>query len=214
MIRIYCDFDGTITNRDTIVFLTERFGGGESFRQDIFKRIVSGKITVFDAIDAEIATVQISWEEAVAALKNDIQVDPNFPDFVEWTKQHGYYIAVVSSGMRPVIDLFLGNLGIPIFAHQVKVSEEGWQYRFDPPMKKTELLGRLPESDPVVYVGDGTSDVEVVPMVDLLFATSYLAEYCTRNKIPFVPFDTFADVRKHLERLQAHGLAPFTCECR
>lgn len=214
MIRVYCDFDGTITNRDTIVFLTEKFGGGESFRQNIFKQIVSGKMTVFEAIDAEIASVRISWEEAVAALKDEIHVDPNFPNFVEWTNRHGFYLAVVSSGMRPVIDLFLGDLGIPIFAHQVKVSEKGWQYRFDPSMKKTELLNQVPKTDFVVYVGDGTSDVEVVPMVDLLFATSYLADYCTRNKIPFVPFDSFADVRSHLEGLQAYRPTPFTCERR
>ena len=41
MLRVFCDFDGTITNLDSIVFLTERFGGGPDFRESILSKIVS-----------------------------------------------------------------------------------------------------------------------------------------------------------------------------
>lgn len=210
MIRIYCDFDGTITSRDSIVFLTERFGGGEGFRQDIFKQIVSGQLTVFQAIEAELATVQVSWAEAASALRANIRVDPSFASFVDWSRERNYYLAVVSSGMLPVIELFLNSLNIPLFAHQVEVSQDGWQYHVDPPMQKTELLGRLPATDRVIYVGDGTSDVDVAPMVDLLFATSYLATYCRDHGIPFVPFENFEDVRRHLQGLEERGEFPFS----
>lgn len=212
MIRIYCDFDGTITNRDSIVFLTEKFGGGERFRRNVFEQIVSGRLTVYQAIKAELATVQVSWAEAATALKSSIQVDPSFSRLVGWSREQSYYLAVVSSGMVPVINLFLGDLDIPVFAHQVEVTEGGWQYRIDPSMQKTELLGRLPESDRVIYVGDGTSDVEVVSLVDLLFATSYLAGYCEKNQIPFIPFDNFEDVLRRLQELKERGQPPFSEE--
>lgn len=213
MIRIYCDFDGTITNRDSIVFLTEKFGGGESFRQDIFQKITSGRLTVFQAIEAELSTVQVSWAEAAGALRSNIEVDPTFRKFVEWSREREHYLAVVSSGMFPVIDLFLADLNLPVFAHQVAVSESGWQYQQDPAMQKMELLGRLPSTDRVIYVGDGTSDVEVARMVDLLFATSYLATYCRDNEIPFIPFDSFEDVRRHLQGLEESAEFPFSREC-
>ena len=64
MLQIFSDFDGTITNRDSIVFLTETFGAGPNLRNDIFEQIKSGELTVYEAIERELATVTVPWEEA------------------------------------------------------------------------------------------------------------------------------------------------------
>lgn len=55
--QIFCDFDGTITNRDSIVFLTEEFGGGEAFRLEVLDDIKTGRMNIFEAIERELATV-------------------------------------------------------------------------------------------------------------------------------------------------------------
>ena len=54
-------------------------------------------------------------------------------------------------------------------------------------------------------MGDGASDVEAVPLVDTLFASKYLAHYCRENAIPFIPFETFKDVRESMEEMLFFG---------
>ncbi len=199
MFRIFCDFDGTITQRDTIVFLTERLGGGAHLRNEIFEQITRGQLSVFDAIARELATVTAGWKEAAALLRREVPLDPTFPDFVAWCRKEGHPVEVVSSGLEPVVRMFVGHLDIPFHAHPVDFREDGWVYRRDPERDKVAVLRRAPRDAPVVFIGDGTSDVSAIPWVNWLFAKDYLAEHCRRLGIPFCEFGSFLDVRQKLE---------------
>lgn len=195
MFRIFCDFDGTITTRDSIVFLTDRLGGGTSYRAGVFERIKSGELSVFDAIAQELATVRASWEEAEALLREHIDIEPTFEAFVRWCRYQGHPVSVVSSGLKPVVSMFVGHLNLPIHAHPVECRPDGWRYRRDPSQEKTSILSAVPDDgSEIVYIGDGSSDVAVLPWVDRLFAKDYLAEYCRRHDFPFTPFSSFRDV--------------------
>ncbi len=198
MYRVFCDFDGTITQRDTIVFLTERLGGGTQFREEIFQAITSGRLSVFEAIARELATITASWDAAADLLRREVPVDPTFEPFVSWCRSEGHPVEVVSSGMEPVVRMFVGHLGIPVHAHPVEFHEEGWIYRRDPERDKVAVLQRAPRDATVVFVGDGTSDVPAVPWADRLFAKDYLADHCRRHSIPFTEFDNFDDVRDRI----------------
>ena len=198
MLHVFSDFDGTITSQDSIVFLTEKFGRGSDFRQDILKEIKSRKLSVHEAIRRELVTVKISWNEAARALKENIQVDPTFSDFVTWCRQQGYSLSVLSSGIKRVVSLFIGELDIPIFAHSIEPAQSGWIYQRNESSDKVKVLQHTQKAGKIIYIGDGTSDVEVIPYVDLLFAKSYLAEYCDQEGIPHIPFQSFLNVRNHL----------------
>ena len=56
----------------------------------------------------------------------------------------------------------------------------------------------------IVFIGDGVSDLPAARQADLLFARRglRLEEYCVENKIPYIPFDTFADIQKEIEVLK------------
>ena len=202
MLRIFSDFDGTVTSHDSIVFLTEVFGGGPEYRRDILKRFERGELDLFQIIEQELASVKVPWEEAARALKERISVDPEFPAFVDWCRGQRYPLSVVSSGIQRVVALFIGHLGVPFFAHPVEFRPEGWRYRRDRRSDKEELL-RKARSDErkIVYIGDGISDISVLGHTDWLFAKSRLARYCSENGISFFPFDSFHEVRERLERL-------------
>ncbi len=202
MISVFCDFDGTITSRDSIVFLTEGFGGGPGYRSDALDKIRTGEWSVHQAIAHELLSVTLSWEEAAQVLQAEIEVDPFFENFVSWCRQRSFPIKVVSSGMRPVVELFVGHLGLEIYAHPVEISPQGWLYRSDPEVMKQPVLEKARQSGQrMVFVGDGTSDVCAIPYVDDLFAKGYLANYCEANGVPYIPFDTFEDVQRELEAL-------------
>lgn len=205
MLKVFCDFDGTITNRDSIVLLTEHFGGGPRLRSNVLKLIQSGRITVFEAIQRELKTVRVDWETARSFLDAEIVVDPTFADFVKWCGQHRIPLQVVSSGLRPVVDHFLRDFNLTSFAHPVVIKPTGWEYLHDKQVRKERLLQACrQDSGPqtkIVYIGDGTSDVCVLPWIDLLFATGYLAQYCRERQIEFVFFESFEQVRQELSAL-------------
>ncbi len=207
MLQVYCDFDGTITNRDTIVFLTEQFGAGPEFRREVLDLIVQGKITVFEAIRRELGTVKVSWEDAVTRLRERVSLDPGFGAFVQWCKDTGSPLTIVSSGMEPVVRLFLEPFDLPIYAHSVTPSADGWSYIERPENDKRKLLAG-DTSRNVVYIGDGTSDVEVVPFVDHLFVKSgrFLESHCRANGIPHQSFTNFNDVLGAVRQLEGTPL--------
>ncbi len=199
--QIFCDFDGTITNRDSIVFLTEEFGKGEAFRLEVLDDIKKGRMTVFEAIERELATVRVGWKEAVTSLREAVHVDPTFAGFVDWCKADGWPLTVLSSGMEPVVGLFVRDFNIPFYAHPVKVSQEGWIYRRNPHHDKKTILKSAKEKGEIVFIGDGTSDVAAIQYTDVLFAKQgqFLAEYCRAEGIPFYPFGDFQDIQGTLE---------------
>lgn len=207
MVQILCDFDGTITNQDSIIFLTEQFGAGPEFRHGMRQAIKEGRVSVYEAVRQELATLRISWEEAVKALKLSIFVDPTFPGFVKWCKDNEYSLAVVSAGMEPVIDLFIGHLELPSFAQSLEVTPQGWDYRKKESNDKERIISDARKDGTLVHIGDGTSDVVAIPYADLLFAKvgSYLADYCESHHVPYIPFENFNDVR---EAIAEGKLAP------
>lgn len=201
MLRVFCDFDGTITERDTIVFLTERFGAGPEFRRSVLERITRGEISVFEAVRLELETVRVDWDTAVATLRREVRIDPYFESFVRWCRERGITPEVVSSGMRPIVELYVGPLGLPIYAHDVSPSPEGWRYSKVESADKRRILETARGRETVVYVGDGASDVSVVDLVDLLLAKRgrYLERWCRGQGRFFIPYGDFRDVQSAVE---------------
>lgn len=52
----------------------------------------------------------------------------------------------------------------------------------------------------IVFIGDGVSDLPAAREADVLFARRglRLEEYCVEHKIPYIAFDTFADIQREV----------------
>jgi hypothetical protein len=55
----------------------------------------------------------------------------------------------------------------------------------------------------IVFIGDGVSDLPAAREADVLFARAglRLEEYCLENSITYTPFDTFADIKREIEKI-------------
>ena len=206
MVEIFTDFDGTLTDGDSIVFLTRKFGCGEVHQNNLLSRYQRGEIDEFELIREELATVRISWSEAAQVLTRNISLDSSFFNFLSWCRSHCYPISVVSSGIQQVVSLFIGELGIPFFAHPVEVTDNGWLYQKNENCEKSSILRKARSRASIVYIGDGISDIRAVPYADVLFAKCRLAQYCREKSIPFFPFVSFQDVQEKLDNLIEEGV--------
>jgi 2-hydroxy-3-keto-5-methylthiopentenyl-1-phosphate phosphatase len=55
---------------------------------------------------------------------------------------------------------------------------------------------------PVAFVGEGASDRYGALYADVAFAKDRLVDIAGRDGVPFVAWETFDDVRRHLETLE------------
>ena len=55
----------------------------------------------------------------------------------------------------------------------------------------------------IVFIGDGVSDLPAARQADVLFARKglRLEEYCVENRIPYLGFDTFGDIKVEIEKI-------------
>lgn len=55
----------------------------------------------------------------------------------------------------------------------------------------------------IVFIGDGLTDLEAAREADVLFARKglRLEQHCTENSIPFIPFESFSEIKEHIDGL-------------
>jgi 2-hydroxy-3-keto-5-methylthiopentenyl-1-phosphate phosphatase len=60
----------------------------------------------------------------------------------------------------------------------------------------------------IIFIGDGVSDLTAAREADILFARKglKLEEYCNHNQIPYIPFETFADIKKEVQHIMKEDL--------
>ena len=209
---IAIDFDGTITQHDTLHLIVDRFGD-PSVWDRLTPDVIAGRVSVEEAMQAEFATVRATPAQVLDLVRKQAGIRDGFVPFVAWARAEGHDVQILSNGFRVVIADALERIGLadlPFYSHDAEFSPEGtrllWTHRgercalCDRPCKRFDLAmvrGELP----VAYVGDGVSDRCVCGAADVVFARAELAEWLAASDRPFIPFSDFDDVRSHLERI-------------
>jgi 2-hydroxy-3-keto-5-methylthiopentenyl-1-phosphate phosphatase len=209
---IACDFDGTITRRDTLHVIVEAFGT-RGIWAALEPRLRAGEITVEEAMEQEFGEVRASREEVLAAVRERAPIRAGFAELVDWSEARGHRVVVVSNGFRTVIDAVLGDAGLgrlEVASHEASFSPDGCRLSWSDRGERCSLCGRRCKryeierrlrGERLVYLGDGISDRCAVGMADVAFARDGLAEHLRERGVPFLPFEDFHDVRRTLESM-------------
>lgn len=213
-LHIFTDFDGTITDTDSLVFLTKELGGGSAILEQVGQQLRANTMTLRDGISAEMATIRASFDDAEKLLRAKIQVDPDFNPFVQWCRAQQIPLTVLSAGFHEVIDLFLPSSAFPeleILASRIQPLETGWRcvFRDDSDYghdKAAAIQQARAAGFYTVFIGDGLSDRASAEVADEVLAKRYLAEYCRTRGIACQEFETFADVLRLVVKRSRAGL--------
>ncbi|GAA5909974.1 hypothetical protein JCM8208_006402 [Rhodotorula glutinis] len=223
---IFSDFDGTITTRDSNDTATDELGFGVARRRELNVEILNGQKSFRDAFAEMLASV---WEaghkfDAVKDyLVKHITLDTGFKACFDWCKANNVPLVIVSSGMKPIIEAILANLigpteaaKIDIIANDVDIAADGsWKIVYRHPeshfghdkSRATAPYRELAHQPTLFFCGDGVSDLSAAKASDLLFVkvieghTNDLAVHCDREKIPYVAFSNFTEVRDVVARV-------------
>jgi len=209
---IQCDFDGTLTVEDMGFYLLDTFAKGEWRRW--LQQYRDNKITVGEFNSRAFATVRAAKEELLTAIRSETRLREGFTDLVDYCREKGFRIAIVSNGLDFYINSILADAGLE------EVEAHAATSRFHPGGLKVQYIGPdgvplnsdfkaaytrffLKEGYTVAYVGNGPSDANPASLSQHVFARDGLLEYCKDKNLPCQPFDDLHDVIKGLESLQA-----------
>ena len=191
--RLVLDWDGTVTERDTLDLVLQEFGDPE-----VYERVESAlgrTMTLNDVISEEFATVTAPLDEVVSWLLEHVRIRPGFAELAR-----AYRPLIVSSGFQELIEPVLEREGllddVELRANNVEARPRGWRVRFRvaqtcPACGEPCKRGDLPAGVEVVYAGDSHSDLCAALAADRVFATGNLARWLGERDVPFAKLTDF-----------------------
>jgi len=225
-IVIFSDFDGTIFMQDSGHVLFDAYGCGSERREILDEQIKTGERSFRDVSEEMWGSLHVPFENGFDVMENSLDIDPAFQEFHKFCIDNNIPFNVISAGLKPilrkVLDTFLGeeeSSHIEIVANDADIKPDGseWKpiWRHDTELGHDKALsvnearaqaakdcenGEIPL---IVFIGDGVSDLPAAREADVLFARKglRLEEYCIENKIPYIGYDSFADIKKEVEAI-------------
>ena len=191
--RIVLDWDGTVTERDTLDLVLREFGNPEVYER--VEAALGRTMTLNDVISEEFATVTAPLDEVVSWLLEHVRIRPGFAELVR-----AYRPLIVSSGFQELIEPVLEREGlldaVELRANNVEARPGGWRVRFRvaqtcPACGEPCKRGDLPAGVEVVYAGDSHSDLCAALAADRVFATGNLARWLRERDVPFAKLTDF-----------------------
>jgi 2-hydroxy-3-keto-5-methylthiopentenyl-1-phosphate phosphatase len=191
--RLVLDWDGTVTERDTLDLVLEAFGDAEVYER-AEAELEAGTMTLNDVIAAEFATVTAPLEDVVRHVVEHARARPGFAELARARRP-----LVVSSGFRELIEPVLereGVLGeVELRANSVEARADGWRVDFRVSQTCAECGEACKRADlpagEVVYAGDSHSDYCASLAATRVFATGNLAHFLRRRGVAFRPLTDF-----------------------
>jgi 2,3-diketo-5-methylthio-1-phosphopentane phosphatase len=204
---IIVDFDGTITKRDTLELVVDRFGDAEVRRE--VEVDLGGTLTLEEVIARQYGTLSKPLEEVSAWLIAHSELRPGFHDFVRLTEERAWPLRIVSSGVRELIEPLLAREGLShlaLTANSLVGDPPPWVVAFksETPCAicgevcKRRTATQLAAGSPIVYVGDGFSDGCAAEVAERVFARRRLATYLEERGLEFEPFSDFSQLVERL----------------
>ncbi|HEY8314118.1 MAG TPA: HAD-IB family phosphatase [Candidatus Baltobacteraceae bacterium] len=206
-LRVFVDYDGTITDLDTFDVLVRASAGPAEWAR-LEASLRGGNMTLRDVLSAQAKFVRSSIDEADALLAGSTHFDPAFAHFVDRCEREGVPITILSSGVQPLIERALARNGLAhvrVLANAVTPSREGWTMRYRDASdnghdKAAAVVAARSRGVTVAFAGDGHSDFAAALAADVRFAKRGLAleRYLREKDVEFTPFSSFAEIESAL----------------
>ena len=190
--RLFVDWDGTVTVQDSLVQVIERFGDVGVYEET--EERLGRDLTLHEVIALEVATIRAPLDEVVEWVLENVDVRPGLAELAALRP------VIVSAGFHELIEPVLRREGIEldVLANEVEARPDGWVVRFrdeaacatcGEPCKRAGDAGAR-----YAYVGDGYSDRCAAVAADRVFARDSLATHLDEVGVAYEPFDDLREV--------------------
>ena len=194
------DWDGTVTERDSLCMVLDRFGDPEVFAR-VEGALTDGRLSFREVMELEFETVTAPLDEVVEHLRREVRIRPGFAELAAAERP-----LLLSSGFHELIEPLLAREGVELElrANRIEARPHGWHVQWrDPetcPVCGDLCKRRTLPGGPLAYAGDGYSDRCAALAADRVFARDGLADWLGGEGVPFEPFDDLYEVAAALRR--------------
>lgn len=202
---IYCDFDGTITEKDVVNSFFEIYAPPKWLEYE--KLWTEGKITSQENAIKQVALLPEITKKQLDEFIDNIKLDEYFLDFIKFTKSKNIKFTILSDGFDLFIQKTLEKYNISdiqFYANHIIYENNKFKIEFPYHSTACDIGAGMCKCEKVkeqtfCYIGDGTSDRCIAQKANLLFATKNLQKYCEKNLINYYPFKSFRNIIEVLE---------------
>jgi len=216
-IKIFTDFDGTITVNDVGDAMFERFGGSRC--SEYIGQYWKGLISAAECFRKESAQCGEVDKNVLDKFLDSQPIDQSFIPFIGFCKSNAIDLAIFSDGMEYYIRRILDRNGagdVPFFSNVLHLESVtgSASVTFVPEFpyesescdrcaccKRNIMLTHSDDDDILICIGEGYSDRCPVKYADIVFAKDSLIEYCTSEGLPFYEYSSFNDISERLQQL-------------
>ena len=169
------DFDRTISNEDSTDVLLETHN--PEFKKDLRKRYKAGKVTIRQFIKEGLSSLNITKDEYIKTLQEEVTIDESFKNFV----QSGLEFRIVSAGSRLNVQGSLLGYGIDLPDEKIISNDlkfNGNKITVENPFLDKEKIYGVDKKEAVekfkkqgyevIYIGDGPSDYRAMEVADFV----------------------------------------------
>ena len=202
---IFCDFDGTVTEKDNIIAIMNAFGpkGWDELKDAVLDRTIS----IREGVGKMFSLLPVHLREEIIefAVKN-ARIRPGFQEFLDYASEEGIPVYIVSGGIdffiEPIIQQFGPIAGIYCNSSDFsgKTIKIEWPNNCDEQCSndcgccKPSIMRKLEQSGASkIVIGDSVTDLEAAKQADLVLARDYLKDKCEEWQIRHIPYETFYD---------------------
>ena len=212
--RIFCDFDGTITEDDVWVAAGKYFIKRKDEWAEVIRQWENFEIGTRECFLREIKLIEDFDRVIFDKIIDERKIDPYFTEFYSFCGQNSIPFHILSEGMDYYIKRCLNRINpdTEFYSNHLKFHNGSDSFSLEFPYsdaectrcgccKRNMLINLSRDDDIAVYIGDGYSDACVVQYADIVFAKKSLASYCWKNNITYFDYENFSDIRKKMEKL-------------
>jgi 2,3-diketo-5-methylthio-1-phosphopentane phosphatase len=213
---VFLDFDGTISSRDVIDVILERYASPQWLA--IEREWQEGRLGSRGCLREQMALVRATSGQ-IDALLAEIEIDAGLVPLMESCARHAISFHILSDGFDYCIERILERLPSPVkrllhateicASHLEPCGDRGWRTTFpfsvEPcahgcaTCKTTAMQTLTPDGAITVFVGDGMSDRYAADVADVVFAKQRLASYCVDARIPYFEYRDLSAVAAFLD---------------
>lgn len=214
---MYCDFDGTVAQKDVGRELFSHFGGSRA--EEIARQYLDDVITARECLLSEASLVSGVAPAQLAAFVDQFSIDEYFVAFRDFCLSRNIPLAILSDGVDFYVERILNRNGLgdcTFFANHLDFKNIDGVTKLDITFpytdseclfcgncKRNHMLTLSSDDDIIVYVGDGISDWCPIRHADIIFAKKDLIKFCQQENISYFEYSDFRDVKRRLEFLLA-----------
>jgi 2,3-diketo-5-methylthio-1-phosphopentane phosphatase len=206
-LKVFIDFDGTISTIDTGEEIFRRFGKRPEV-DIIIEQIREKEITAKEGWARLFAHAPGLELDAIYRMTEDIMIDDSFKAFTVFLRERQIPFYILSDGFENYIRCILEREGlgdIPVFSNRLIETRDKEVVPVFPSTdeectdcancKRNHVLEQSADDEFTVYIGNGSSDTCPAQFCDYIFAKDDLLRFCNREKISCYSWSRFAEVQ-------------------